>query len=142
MLWVHAKILTGTIPLPLLIREFACSRPKSSSRMMKSWCVLIYYGGIYLIDESQKLHNMGIQRVEDPLNCTHLVSNTILRTEKFLCAISRSPFIVTETWVRECLRSKKVVGMYSNSPSCLSCSRTHGRYGPLSSSRQGWREKV
>ncbi|KIM22220.1 hypothetical protein M408DRAFT_28858 [Serendipita vermifera MAFF 305830] len=56
-----------------------------------------------------KLHDMGIQQVQDPLSCTHLVSNAIMRTEKFISAIAVCPIIVTEKWVRECLRAKRIV---------------------------------
>lgn len=51
--------------------------------------------------------------MDDPLQCTHLVTNAILRTEKFLCAMSVAPKIVEERWLRECLREGEAIGVLS-----------------------------
>lgn len=56
-----------------------------------------------------RLKQLGIQQADKHQNCTHLVSNTILRTEKFLSAISYGPKFVTEAWLKECLAQKRVV---------------------------------
>jgi len=45
--------------------------------------------------------------------CTHLIVNRIARTEKFLCAMAVSPFIVSEEWAKACASQKQILGMLS-----------------------------
>ncbi|KAG8806637.1 hypothetical protein FRC17_004890 [Serendipita sp. 399] len=57
----------------------------------------------------QGLRKIGFRKVEEPQSCTHLVSNSILRTEKFLCALSYGPKAVKSSWLIDCLAQKKVL---------------------------------
>jgi mediator of DNA damage checkpoint protein 1 len=48
---------------------------------------------------------MGATIVGDGLQCTHLVTNKIVRTEKFLCALAVAPKIVNEQWMRDSIEA-------------------------------------
>ncbi|KAH6906233.1 hypothetical protein BKA70DRAFT_439614 [Coprinopsis sp. MPI-PUGE-AT-0042] len=52
---------------------------------------------------------LGAKFTDKPSHCTHLVANGLVRTEKFLCALTRAPFIVSEDWVKESVKAKKVL---------------------------------
>jgi len=41
--------------------------------------------------------------MQDPLNCTHLAAPTMVRTQKFLCALATGPTIVSSDFVDTCL---------------------------------------
>lgn len=41
--------------------------------------------------------------VENPKACTHLASPKILRTQKFICAVSHAPIILNSKYVDDCL---------------------------------------
>ena len=47
-----------------------------------------------------------------PDECTHLIVKTIVRTEKFLCAMAVAPAVVTERWVRDSIAAKKLLGTW------------------------------
>ncbi|KAG8868246.1 hypothetical protein FRC20_003758 [Serendipita sp. 405] len=57
----------------------------------------------------QGLRKLGIRSVDDAQSCTHLVSNSILRTEKFLCALSYGPKAVKSSWLTDCLAKHRVL---------------------------------
>ncbi|KAG8810653.1 hypothetical protein FRC19_004386 [Serendipita sp. 401] len=57
----------------------------------------------------QGLRKLGIRSVDDAQSCTHLVSNSILRTEKFLCALSYGPKAVKSSWLTDCLAKQRVL---------------------------------
>ncbi|EEB08967.1 BRCT domain-containing protein Brc1 [Schizosaccharomyces japonicus yFS275] len=48
---------------------------------------------------SNELKLVDIQVTENPAKCTHLVTDKIVRTEKFLCSLPYAPFVVTSAWV-------------------------------------------
>ncbi|KAH6890227.1 hypothetical protein BKA70DRAFT_1442221 [Coprinopsis sp. MPI-PUGE-AT-0042] len=52
---------------------------------------------------------LGAKFTDKPSHCTHLVAKGLVRTEKFLCALTRAPFIVSEDWVKESVKAKKVL---------------------------------
>ena len=49
-------------------------------------------------------HQQPFQQADRIQECTHLVARKISRTDKFLCGLAYSRFIVTEEWLRECVR--------------------------------------
>ncbi len=44
-------------------------------------------------------------------DCTHLIAPHIVRTEKFLCALTAAPHIVTEKWATDSAAAKKLLCM-------------------------------
>lgn len=63
----------------------------------------------------QTLTRLGVKFTTKPTECTHLVAKAIVRTEKFLCAMSVAPYVVTDKWVEACAIKRKILRMY-NSP--------------------------
>lgn len=55
---------------------------------------------------------MGVKFTIKPAECTHLVAKSLVRTEKFLCAMAVAPFIVTDKWVQTCVATKHILGEY------------------------------
>jgi hypothetical protein len=58
---------------------------------------------------AQALVKLGATVGVRPDECTHLVVKTLVRTEKFLCAMAVAPAIVTERWVRDSIAAKKLL---------------------------------
>lgn len=52
---------------------------------------------------------MGGQIIDNIHDCTHLVTDKIRRTVKFLCALSRGIPIVNTKWLEACKSAKKVL---------------------------------
>lgn len=50
-------------------------------------------------DVTRALVKMGAKMTTKPSDCTHLVAKSLVRTEKFLCAMAVAPYIVNEKWV-------------------------------------------
>lgn len=58
--------------------------------------------------------------MQKPSECTHLVVKSVVRTEKFLCAMATAPYILNEKWaiisaasrklLRECLYIECLLG--------------------------------
>lgn len=53
--------------------------------------------------------NLGGQLMSDIHNCTHLVTNKVRRTVKFLCGLSRGVVIVQPSWLEACKKAKSFV---------------------------------
>jgi hypothetical protein len=63
--------------------------------------------GIVLSEkEKQIIANLGGQLVTDCHECTHLVTNKVRKTYKFLSCLSRGTFILNERWLEESNKSK------------------------------------
>lgn len=43
----------------------------------------------------------------DPTNCTHLAAPTIIRTQKFICALAHAPIVLSTDFVDRCLEENK-----------------------------------
>lgn len=52
---------------------------------------------------------MGVKFTSKPSECTHLVARTLVRTEKFLCAMAVAPIVVTDKWVSTCAATKHIL---------------------------------
>jgi hypothetical protein len=128
---VNTQVLTVAVrPAPLLVDDAETSltvKPKKaapaklsrslattststrSSRNTKlnSLAPKIMATGIILSDkEKQIIANLGGQIVTDCHDCTHLVTNKIRKTYKFLSCLSRGTFILNERWLDESNKSK------------------------------------
>ncbi|KDQ07132.1 hypothetical protein BOTBODRAFT_616780 [Botryobasidium botryosum FD-172 SS1] len=55
------------------------------------------------------LGKLGAKITVKPAECTHLVAKSIGRTEKFLCAMPLSPYILSENWIRSSIAAKKLL---------------------------------
>ncbi|KAL9101485.1 MAG: hypothetical protein Q9163_003256 [Psora crenata] len=58
-------------------------------------------------EERARLREMGILVVQDYINCTHLASPRIVRTEKFICALAHAPMIISTDYVDDCLAENR-----------------------------------
>lgn len=43
----------------------------------------------------------------DPTNCTHLAAPSIIRTQKFICALAHAPIVLSTSFVDQCLEENK-----------------------------------
>lgn len=62
---------------------------------------------------AQRLTKLGVQMTTKPMDCTHLVAKGIVRTEKFLCAMSVSPWVLTEEWANASAKSDRLLRAFS-----------------------------
>lgn len=58
---------------------------------------------------AQRLTKLGVQMTMKSMDCTHLVAKGIVRTEKFLCAMSVSPYVLTEEWANASAKGGKLL---------------------------------
>ncbi|KAG6333418.1 hypothetical protein ID866_5668 [Astraeus odoratus] len=66
--------------------------------------------GVALSDEVIRcLAKLGVRMTSKPTDCTHLIAKGIVRTEKFLCAMSVSPYVLKEEWADACVASGKLL---------------------------------
>ena len=63
-------------------------------------------------DQTKALIKLGVKFTTKPLECTHLVAQKIVRTEKFLCAMAVAPHIITEKWIAACVSKKALQREY------------------------------
>ncbi|MCJ1284791.1 hypothetical protein MMC26_004127 [Xylographa opegraphella] len=56
-----------------------------------------------------RLRDLGILITPDYLTCTHLAAPKILRTQKFICAISHAPIILSTDFLEACLDANKLL---------------------------------
>ncbi|KAG1847384.1 hypothetical protein F4604DRAFT_1594505 [Suillus subluteus] len=76
----------------------------------ESGTVRVMTTGIQLTDDTiKRLNKLGAKMTTKPNDCTHLIAKGIVRTEKFLCAIASSPFVLTEGWVNSSVRTGKLL---------------------------------
>jgi hypothetical protein len=64
---------------------------------------------------AQRLTKLGVQMTTKPTDCTHLVAKGIVRTEKFLCAMTVSPYILTEEWANASAKGGKLLCAFRSS---------------------------
>lgn len=51
---------------------------------------------------------MGIHVVQNPLKCTHLAAPTLVRTQKFLCALTVAPIVLSSDFIDACIEKGEV----------------------------------
>ena len=61
------------------------------------------------LTRAQFLKKLGVQTTTKPSECTHLVARSLVRTEKFLCAIARAPYILSEKWLVASYAAKQLL---------------------------------
>ncbi|OSD06683.1 hypothetical protein PYCCODRAFT_1382487 [Trametes coccinea BRFM310] len=49
-------------------------------------------------DVVKTLTKLGVKFVTKPTECTHLLVKSVVRTEKFLCAMAVAPYVLSEKW--------------------------------------------
>ncbi|EMD41213.1 hypothetical protein CERSUDRAFT_89793 [Gelatoporia subvermispora B] len=60
----------------------------------------------------QALIGLGVKVLSDASEaseCTHLVANNFVRTEKFLCALAKTPYIVSDRWLTSSIAQKRLL---------------------------------
>ncbi|GBE78793.1 hypothetical protein SCP_0116860 [Sparassis crispa] len=60
-------------------------------------------------DVKQVLTRMGVKMTTKPTECTHLVTNNVVRTEKFLCALPVVQHILSEKWLLASAATKQLL---------------------------------
>ncbi|MCJ1394718.1 hypothetical protein MMC18_007598 [Xylographa bjoerkii] len=58
-------------------------------------------------EDKMRLRDLGILITTDYLTCTHLAAPKILRTQKFICAISHAPTVLSTDFLEACLEANK-----------------------------------
>ncbi|KAG9090769.1 hypothetical protein FRC06_000887 [Ceratobasidium sp. 370] len=59
--------------------------------------------------EIKGMTQLGASFTENPATCTHLVVNSIGRTEKFLCALPQCKHVVSMKWIQESIKAGKLL---------------------------------
>ncbi|KAF8519164.1 BRCT domain-containing protein [Gautieria morchelliformis] len=57
----------------------------------------------------RSLIKLGVKFIQKPHGCTHLVTNGLSRTEKFLCALPHAPYVLSMDWLTACAESGRIV---------------------------------
>ena len=57
----------------------------------------------------QGLTKLGVKIVTKPSECTHLLVRSVVRTEKFLCAMAVAPHVLGEKWAIMSSANKKLL---------------------------------
>lgn len=65
------------------------------------------YVGLTFVQE--RLAQLGIELIEDPIGCSYLVAPKILRTKKFVCAMAGAPTILSINFALDCLTQDKLL---------------------------------
>ncbi|RPD54429.1 hypothetical protein L226DRAFT_493972 [Lentinus tigrinus ALCF2SS1-7] len=60
-------------------------------------------------DVIKQLTKMGVKLVTKPSECTHLLVKSVVRTEKFLCAMAVAPHVLGEKWARMSAFNRKLL---------------------------------
>ncbi|XP_042748261.1 mediator of DNA damage checkpoint protein 1-like, partial [Lagopus leucura] len=82
-------------------------RPRGSSA---SSCPKVLFTGVVASPEMEAaLGALGGSMAASVFDCTHLVTDRVRRTVKFLCAVARGIAIVTPTWLHQSARSGRVL---------------------------------
>ena len=83
------------------------TRNSSRSKLSLNAAPKIMATGI-LLNEKQKqiITNLGGQLVTDVKECTHLITNKVRKTYKFLSCLSRGAHILNDRWLEESNKSK------------------------------------
>ena len=55
------------------------------------------------------VRELGGSRAESVFDCTHLVTDKVRRTVKFLCCMARGCLIVNPSWLKDCRAKKRFV---------------------------------
>ncbi|GAA5876458.1 hypothetical protein JCM16303_003542 [Sporobolomyces ruberrimus] len=86
--------------------------PRAKPAPAKSTKLRIISTGLNLDKNSSEIKEMkplGAVWTEKPQEATHLVVKAFSRTEKLLCCLPYTPFIVTKKWLDACLAAKELV---------------------------------
>ncbi|KAJ3755591.1 hypothetical protein EV360DRAFT_85757 [Lentinula raphanica] len=87
----------------------ATSPPKKIKKR-KPGSVRVMTTQVSLSDDTRKeLEKLGAKFVTKPRECTHLIATKITRTEKFLCAMAVSPWILTDQWIHQSVAAKTLL---------------------------------
>jgi hypothetical protein len=70
-------------------------------------CVIFFLPPLTI--SNQGLGRLGAKMTEKPSQCTHMIARGISRTEKFLCALPKAPFIVTEAWATDSIKAGQLL---------------------------------
>ncbi|KAI0935547.1 hypothetical protein AcV5_003952 [Taiwanofungus camphoratus] len=60
-------------------------------------------------DVTRILTRMGVKMTTKPSECTHLIARSLVRTEKFLCAMAVAPYVVSEKWLLSSAATKQLL---------------------------------
>ena len=69
----------------------------------------IYWTHLYCF--SQIIKSLGGEIAESIEECTHLVTDKVRRTMKFLCGVARGILIVQPAWLEKCKHARMFIGM-------------------------------
>ncbi|KAI0646001.1 hypothetical protein C8Q79DRAFT_967346 [Trametes meyenii] len=60
-------------------------------------------------DVVRTLTKLGVKVVDKPQNCTHLLVKSVVRTEKFLCAMAVAPYVLNERWAKMSAAARRLL---------------------------------
>ncbi|KAJ3205765.1 hypothetical protein HDU82_004968 [Entophlyctis luteolus] len=82
----------------------AAKRPKTGDTTAVR---IVTTGGCKLDDAWTNITSLGGKQVEDVFSCSHLVAERVVRTEKFILAITLGKEIITPKWVFDSIKSRR-----------------------------------
>ncbi|CAE6426855.1 unnamed protein product [Rhizoctonia solani] len=98
------KSITGGKSKPKASEDVKAQKP-----IMKSPVRIVCSKSKPTESEIKQMERLGASFTEDdPSQCTHLVVNSISRTEKFLCAFPVCKYIVTMRWLQDSIKEGKL----------------------------------
>ncbi|KAI0682501.1 hypothetical protein BC835DRAFT_1399674 [Cytidiella melzeri] len=90
-------------------REVEATRKASSSSVQPESVVVMTTQVTLSDDQIKAFTKLGGKFTTKPSECTHLVAASIVRTEKFLCAMAVASHVVTRKWVEMCVAKKTIL---------------------------------
>ncbi|XP_074641131.1 uncharacterized protein LOC141898885 [Tubulanus polymorphus] len=102
----------SVIPPPIDVFEQdtkTAASPKARKKLMSGLVVKVMFTGV--VDENgQKIvKELGGELNNSVLECTHLVTDRVRRTVKFLCCLSRGIPIISTAWLEKCKLTGKFI---------------------------------
>eukprot|EP00118_Oscarella_pearsei_P022536 m.261543 g.261543 ORF g.261543 m.261543 type:complete len:678 (+) comp40447_c1_seq58:1507-3540(+) len=85
----------------------------------------IMFTGIRSKPSEKIVQNLGGQLVDSVFECSHLVTDKVMKTIKFLCVLARGKFIVSTKWLDACKKAGKFIDASSYILRDLASEREH-----------------
>ncbi|KAJ7496761.1 hypothetical protein FB451DRAFT_202760 [Mycena latifolia] len=97
------KARASTSDVESVVEQPAKPKPRKSEAALRNGkAIKLMTTGVELSDDVLKaLANLGAKVTARPTECTHLIVEKLLRTEKFLCALAGAPFILMKQWAED-----------------------------------------
>ncbi|KAH9892440.1 hypothetical protein C8Q73DRAFT_698027 [Cubamyces lactineus] len=112
---------------PLPRKKTAAAPPAAEPTRTETKTIRVMTTQLTLGDDVVRtLTKLGVKFVTKPTECTHLLVRSIVRTEKFLCAVAVAPYVLGEHWA---IRSATVRKLLPEDEFMIKDAETEKKYG-------------